>query len=175
MICATSHSTEEAMRLGDELYHKQRAGVFMGGGIVAQRETGQGSRLEMHRRGGVGHYAARCLALYFRECRLPRFGRSAVRSGRDDRFGGRLAQDFAGLGATIEQRLERTAAASHATPGMERPPSTGTCSPTTDNRSEAATNCITASPSRGPRSLHAYASACIVEYGRRYTLALTWV
>ena len=92
----------------------------MGGGIVAQRETGQGSRLEMHRRGGVGHYAVRCLALYFGECRLPRFGQSAVRSGRDDRFGGRLAQDFAGLGATIEQRLERTAAASHATPGMER-------------------------------------------------------
>jgi hypothetical protein len=30
-------------------------------------------------------------------------------------------------------------------------------------------------PKHGTTKFHAYASACIVEYGRRYTLALTWV
>lgn len=30
-------------------------------------------------------------------------------------------------------------------------------------------------PKQGTAQFHAYASACIVEYGRRYTLALTWV
>jgi hypothetical protein len=30
-------------------------------------------------------------------------------------------------------------------------------------------------PKAGTTKFHAYASACIVEYGRRYTLALTWV
>jgi hypothetical protein len=30
-------------------------------------------------------------------------------------------------------------------------------------------------PKHGTSQFHAYASACIVEYGRRYTLALTWV
>lgn len=30
-------------------------------------------------------------------------------------------------------------------------------------------------PKHGTAQFHAYASACIVEYGRRYTLALTWV
>jgi hypothetical protein len=30
-------------------------------------------------------------------------------------------------------------------------------------------------PKHGTSKFHAYASACIVEYGRRYTLALTWV
>jgi hypothetical protein len=30
-------------------------------------------------------------------------------------------------------------------------------------------------PKQGTTKFHAYASACIVEYGRRYTLALTWV
>jgi IS4 transposase len=30
-------------------------------------------------------------------------------------------------------------------------------------------------PKQGTKEFHAYASACIVEYGRRYTLALTWV
>ncbi|MFZ1134383.1 MAG: transposase [Candidatus Korobacteraceae bacterium] len=30
-------------------------------------------------------------------------------------------------------------------------------------------------PKQGTAKFHAYASACIVEYGRRYTLALTWV
>ena len=30
-------------------------------------------------------------------------------------------------------------------------------------------------PKQGTSKFHAYASACIVEYGRRYTLALTWV
>lgn len=30
-------------------------------------------------------------------------------------------------------------------------------------------------PKQGTKKFHAYASACIVEYGRRYTLALTWV
>jgi hypothetical protein len=30
-------------------------------------------------------------------------------------------------------------------------------------------------PKQGTRQFHAYASVCIVEYGRRYTLALTWV
>lgn len=30
-------------------------------------------------------------------------------------------------------------------------------------------------PKQGTKQFHAYASACIVQYGRRYTLALTWV
>jgi hypothetical protein len=30
-------------------------------------------------------------------------------------------------------------------------------------------------PKQGTTKFHAYATACIVEYGRRYTLALTWV
>ena len=30
-------------------------------------------------------------------------------------------------------------------------------------------------PKQGTTKFHAYASACIVQYGRRYTLALTWV
>ena len=30
-------------------------------------------------------------------------------------------------------------------------------------------------PKLGTTKFHAYASACIVEYGRRYTVALTWV
>lgn len=30
-------------------------------------------------------------------------------------------------------------------------------------------------PRQGTKKFHAYASACIVEYGRRYTLAVTWV
>lgn len=30
-------------------------------------------------------------------------------------------------------------------------------------------------PRQGTKSFHAYASACIVQYGHRYTLALTWV
>lgn len=30
-------------------------------------------------------------------------------------------------------------------------------------------------PRQGTKNFHAYASACIVEYGQRYTLALTWV
>jgi len=30
-------------------------------------------------------------------------------------------------------------------------------------------------PRQGTKKFHAYASACIVEYGRRYTVALTWV
>ena len=30
-------------------------------------------------------------------------------------------------------------------------------------------------PKQGTAQFHAYATACIVEYGRRYTLALTWV
>lgn len=30
-------------------------------------------------------------------------------------------------------------------------------------------------PKQGTTKFHAYASACIVEYGRRYTLAMTWV
>jgi hypothetical protein len=30
-------------------------------------------------------------------------------------------------------------------------------------------------PRQGTKQFHAYASACIVEYGERYTLALTWV
>jgi len=30
-------------------------------------------------------------------------------------------------------------------------------------------------PRQGTKKFHAYASACIVEYGQRYTLALTWV
>jgi hypothetical protein len=30
-------------------------------------------------------------------------------------------------------------------------------------------------PKQGTTAFHAYASACIVQYGRRYTLALTWV
>ena len=30
-------------------------------------------------------------------------------------------------------------------------------------------------PKQGTTKFHAYASACIVEYGRRYTLALTWM
>ena len=30
-------------------------------------------------------------------------------------------------------------------------------------------------PKQGTSDFHAYASACVVEYGRRYTLALTWV
>jgi hypothetical protein len=30
-------------------------------------------------------------------------------------------------------------------------------------------------PKQGTTKFHAYASACVVEYGRRYTLALTWV
>jgi len=30
-------------------------------------------------------------------------------------------------------------------------------------------------PRQGTKHFHAYASACIVQYGRRYTLALTWV
>jgi putative transposase len=30
-------------------------------------------------------------------------------------------------------------------------------------------------PKQGTTKFHAYASVCIVEYGRRYTLALTWV
>ena len=30
-------------------------------------------------------------------------------------------------------------------------------------------------PKQGTKHFHAYASACIVEHGRRYTLALTWV
>lgn len=30
-------------------------------------------------------------------------------------------------------------------------------------------------PQRGTKHFHAYASACIVEYGQRYTVALTWV
>lgn len=30
-------------------------------------------------------------------------------------------------------------------------------------------------PRQGTKQFHAYASACIVEYGQRYTLALTWV
>ena len=30
-------------------------------------------------------------------------------------------------------------------------------------------------PRQGTKTFHAYASACIVEYGQRYTLALTWV
>ncbi len=32
-----------------------------------------------------------------------------------------------------------------------------------------------AKPKQGTSHFHAYASACIVQYGRRYTLALTWV
>jgi hypothetical protein len=32
-----------------------------------------------------------------------------------------------------------------------------------------------AKPKQGTSDFHAYASACIVQYGRRYTLALTWV
>ena len=30
-------------------------------------------------------------------------------------------------------------------------------------------------PKQGTTKFHAYASACIVQYGRRYTLAMTWV
>jgi hypothetical protein len=30
-------------------------------------------------------------------------------------------------------------------------------------------------PRQGTKKFHAYASACIVDYGQRYTLALTWV
>ena len=30
-------------------------------------------------------------------------------------------------------------------------------------------------PRQGTKKFHAYASACIVEHGQRYTLALTWV
>jgi hypothetical protein len=30
-------------------------------------------------------------------------------------------------------------------------------------------------PKHGTAQFHAYATACVVEYGRRYTLALTWV
>src|SRR5262249_23671272 len=30
-------------------------------------------------------------------------------------------------------------------------------------------------PQRGTKTFHAYATACIVQAGRRYTLALTWV
>jgi IS4 transposase len=34
---------------------------------------------------------------------------------------------------------------------------------------------VRSKPKQGTSSFHAYASACIVQYGRRYTLALTWV
>jgi len=34
---------------------------------------------------------------------------------------------------------------------------------------------VRSKPKQGTASFHAYASACIVQYGRRYTLALTWV
>jgi len=30
-------------------------------------------------------------------------------------------------------------------------------------------------PRQGTKKFHAYATACIVDYGQRYTLALTWV
>ena len=30
-------------------------------------------------------------------------------------------------------------------------------------------------PRQGTKQFHAYASACIVDHGRRYTLAVTWV
>ena len=168
MICANKsfHGGSHAFR--DELYHKQRAGVFMGGGIVAQRETGQGSRLEMHRRGGVGHLrcARRRLALYFRECRLPAIwlwppSDQAVMTPLEEG----LAQDFAGLGTTIEQRLERTAAASHATPGMERRHRLALAALLRTTVPKPQRTVATASPSRGPAKFHAYASACIVEYG----------
>src|SRR5664279_1294684 len=34
---------------------------------------------------------------------------------------------------------------------------------------------VRSKPKQGTASFHAYASACIVQYGRRYTVALTWV
>jgi hypothetical protein len=34
---------------------------------------------------------------------------------------------------------------------------------------------VRSKPKQGTSSFHAYASACIVQYGRRYTVALTWV
>ena len=43
------------------------------------------------------------------------------------------------------------------------------------SRTRAATKSSTASRSKARSKFHAYASACIVQYGRRYTLALTWV
>ena len=63
----------------------------------------------------------------------------------------------------------------HAPSGDGTSPSTGTCSPTMGSRSKAATELYYGKPKLGTAQFHAYASACIVEYGRRYTLALTWV
>ena len=116
--------------------------------------------------------AARCIS---DQRRLPRLGQSAVRSGRDDGLGRRLAQNAARLGTAVERRPDRPAASSACAVGRGTLPSTGTCSPTTGSRSKAATNFTTANPNWEPTKFHAYASACIVEYGQRYTLVLTWV
>ena len=53
--------------------------------------------------------------------------------------------------------------------------STCTWTRITVSRTRAATKSTTAQPKQGTTKFHAYASACIVQYGRRYTLALTWV
>ena len=89
-------------------------------GIVAGREAGQRSRLEMFRRDRVVHHTSRRSPLCFDCRRLPRFGESAVRSRRDDGLGRHVAQDVARFGAAIERRLDRAAAPTYAPPGVER-------------------------------------------------------
>ncbi len=97
------------------------------------------------------------------------------RPGGHDCLGRWFAQDLARAGAAAERNPHQPAAPSPATAelaGRDRPPFG---SRTTASRRRAATKSTTARRRRERSHFHAYATACIVQYGYRYTLALTWV
>ena len=129
----------------------------------------------MHRRDRAGHHASRRRSIHFRQRRLSRLGQSTVRSSRDDGPRRRLAQDFARLGTSIERRLDRprcrdACAAARGTSAID-----WHLQPYYGQPFQSRNEIYYGQPKLGTAKFHAYATACIVEYGHRYTLVLTWV
>ena len=128
----------------------------------------------MHRRGGVGHYAraaSRCISVSA-ACR------DLAKAPSDQAVMTALEEGLPKTLLVLERRLNN--ALSEPLPRRMRRRAWNVAidwhlQPYYGQPFRSRNELYYGQPKQGTAKFHAYASACIVEYGRRYTLALTWV
>src|SRR5687768_5543152 len=108
MGCVNKTNPKEgAHAFTEESYHIERRGASVDVGAVAASKAAEGPRLEMHRRRGLERGVARGRPSGFGLVRLLRHGRRALGPSGVQRLGGRLAEDAAGAGTSLERRAGR--------------------------------------------------------------------
>ena len=142
--------------------------------MSAASKASKRSWVALYRRRCARDRPSCCGPVDFRFRRLLRSGQGAVRSSGHDGLGRRPAQNAPRVGTPSQRGPGRPPAAPHATPGVAMAIDLH-LDPYYGQPHRSRNEIYYGQPKQGTTKFHAYASACIVEYGRRYTLALTWV